>query len=95
MSSSRPVLFLVSVEFGCVRADPDAPHVSVTDLGVTRGDGIFETISVCDGRAQALERQNHVEGFLNSKCARGAAHEHRLKLASLLQPAGEIESVRY
>jgi 4-amino-4-deoxychorismate lyase len=64
MSSSRPVLFLVSVEFGCVRADPDAPHVSVMDLGVTRGDGIFETISVCDGRAQALEA--HLDRFARS-----------------------------
>ncbi len=63
MSSSRPVLFLVAVpedadgdaDAGCVQVDPEAPHLSVMDLGVTRGDGIFETISVCDGRAQALE----------------------------------------
>lgn len=35
--------------------DPDAPRVNVLDLGVTRGDGVFETISVGDGHAQALE----------------------------------------
>ncbi|BDZ51812.1 4-amino-4-deoxychorismate lyase [Frondihabitans sucicola] len=35
--------------------DPSAPQVSVLDLGVTRGDGIFESIGVIDGRAQALE----------------------------------------
>jgi 4-amino-4-deoxychorismate lyase len=35
--------------------DPAAPVVSVLDLGVTRGDGVFETISVGRGRAQALE----------------------------------------
>jgi 4-amino-4-deoxychorismate lyase len=64
MSSSRPVLFLVSAEAGCVRADPETPHVSVMDLGVTRGDGIFETISVCDGRAQALEP--HLARFARS-----------------------------
>ena len=31
------------------------PQVSVLDLGVTRGDGIFESIGVVDGRIQALE----------------------------------------
>jgi 4-amino-4-deoxychorismate lyase len=38
-----------------VRRDPAAAQVSVSDLGVTRGDGIFESISVASGRAQALE----------------------------------------
>ncbi|SKB00382.1 4-amino-4-deoxychorismate lyase [Agreia bicolorata] len=64
MSSSRPVLFLVSADSGCVRVDAEAPHVSVMDLGVTRGDGIFETISVCGGRAQALEP--HLDRFVRS-----------------------------
>jgi 4-amino-4-deoxychorismate lyase len=64
MSSSRPVLFLVSAEAGCVEVDPEAPHVSVMDLGVTRGDGIFETISVIGGRAQALEP--HLDRFAHS-----------------------------
>ena len=36
-------------------ADPAAPAVEVLDLGVTRGDGVFETISIGNGRAQALE----------------------------------------
>ena len=36
-------------------ADPGAPQVEVLDLGITRGDGVFETISVASGRAQALE----------------------------------------
>lgn len=35
--------------------DPDAPLLRVLDLGVTRGDGVFETIGVGRGRAQALE----------------------------------------
>ncbi|MFD3444150.1 aminodeoxychorismate lyase [Microbacteriaceae bacterium 4G12] len=35
--------------------DPSAAQVTVRDLGVTRGDGIFESISVARGRAQALE----------------------------------------
>jgi 4-amino-4-deoxychorismate lyase len=35
--------------------DPDAPQVRLMDLGLTRGDGVFETISVVDGHPQALE----------------------------------------
>jgi 4-amino-4-deoxychorismate lyase len=64
MSSPRPVLFLVPAASPVVQVDPDAPHVSVMDLGVTRGDGIFETISVCGGRAQALEA--HLDRFARS-----------------------------
>ena len=35
--------------------DPDAPLVRIDDLGVTRGDGVFETAGVVGGRAQALD----------------------------------------
>ncbi len=45
-------------------ADPDAPHVTVSDLGVTRGDGIFETIGVGNGHPQALEA--HLRRFAHS-----------------------------
>jgi 4-amino-4-deoxychorismate lyase len=38
-----------------VRADPSAPLLRPDDLGVTRGDGIFETINAVGGRPQALE----------------------------------------
>lgn len=47
-----------------VVADPKAPHLRVQDLGATRGDGIFETLSVCSGRVQALEA--HLTRFANS-----------------------------
>lgn len=40
---------------GFALADFDAPNVRVTDLAVTRGDGVFETIAVIDGHPQALE----------------------------------------
>ncbi|WIE73326.1 aminodeoxychorismate lyase [Curtobacterium sp. MCJR17_020] len=36
-------------------AKPLEEHLQVQDLGVTRGDGVFETITVVDGRPQALE----------------------------------------
>jgi len=44
--------------------DPALPHVSALDLGATRGDGIFESISVGNGKPQALE--HHLRRFLSS-----------------------------
>ncbi|MGH3451322.1 MAG: aminotransferase class IV, partial [Haloechinothrix sp.] len=35
-------------------ADPDVPHIRVDDLGLMRGDGVFETVLVVDGRAREL-----------------------------------------
>lgn len=49
---------------GFERADFDAPQARVTDLGVTRGDGVFETIAVIDGHPQALEA--HLERLAHS-----------------------------
>ena len=36
-------------------ADPDEPIASATDLGLTRGDGVFETVGVHEGRMHHLE----------------------------------------
>ena len=36
-------------------ADVGSPQVTVRDLGVTRGEGVFETLGVNGGRAQAVE----------------------------------------
>jgi 4-amino-4-deoxychorismate lyase len=47
-----------------VVADADEPQLSVLDLGPSRGDGIFETISVGAGLPQALEA--HLERFARS-----------------------------
>ena len=44
--------------------DPHLPHLSVLDLGVTRGDGIFESISVGGGVPQALD--HHLRRFTSS-----------------------------
>lgn len=45
-------------------ADPRLPHLSVLDLGATRGDGIFESISVGAGVPQALD--HHLRRFSSS-----------------------------
>jgi len=47
--------------------DPDAFHVGVRDLGITRGDGIFETIGTVSGIPQALEA--HLRRFARSAAA--------------------------
>jgi 4-amino-4-deoxychorismate lyase len=44
--------------------DCDAAQLSVFDLGATRGDGIFESISVSAGQPQALDA--HLERFARS-----------------------------
>jgi 4-amino-4-deoxychorismate lyase len=36
-------------------ADVGSPQLDVRDLGVTRADGVFETVMVADGRAPALD----------------------------------------
>jgi 4-amino-4-deoxychorismate lyase len=45
-------------------ADVTAPQLSVLDLGSTRGDGIYETLSVGFGRPQAFE--HHLSRFASS-----------------------------
>jgi 4-amino-4-deoxychorismate lyase len=35
-------------------ADPDTPHIRVEDLGLMRGDGIFETVLVSNGTPREL-----------------------------------------
>ncbi|SNR42532.1 4-amino-4-deoxychorismate lyase [Haloechinothrix alba] len=37
-------------------ADPDAPQVRVDDLGLLRGDGVFETVLVSGGHARELDK---------------------------------------
>jgi 4-amino-4-deoxychorismate lyase len=36
-------------------ADPEAAHIRVDDLGLLRGDGVFETVLVVDGRPRELD----------------------------------------
>ena len=70
--SSAPVLVLIDgPELGRPRPDrrlrrvaPRDPQVLVTDLGVTRGDGVFETVGIAAGRPQALTA--HLERLARS-----------------------------
>jgi 4-amino-4-deoxychorismate lyase len=36
-------------------ADPDQPHITVDDLGLMRGDGIFETVLVANGELREFD----------------------------------------
>lgn len=45
-------------------ADPEQPRLRVDDLGLIRGDGIFETVLVQDGRPRELEP--HLERMVRS-----------------------------
>lgn len=47
-----------------VEADVEQPQLSVLDVAATRGDGIFETLSIGRGHAQAL--QAHLDRFARS-----------------------------
>lgn len=44
--------------------DPAEPHLAVTDLAATRGDGIFETVGLVDGAPLKLDR--HLERMARS-----------------------------
>ncbi|PPK67802.1 aminodeoxychorismate lyase [Actinokineospora auranticolor] len=49
------VLVMLDGTPGGTLADPDATHVRVDDLGVTRGDGVFESVLVVDGAPRELD----------------------------------------
>ncbi len=62
------VLLLVNQAAGTLtRADPEQPHLSVLDWAATRGDGVFETLSVGFGHPQAFE--HHLRRFASSAAA--------------------------
>lgn len=81
-------------------ADPAQPHLSVLDLGATRGDGVFETISVASGTPQALEP--HLDRFARSASAldlpapdRGAWREAIIAVGEVLAelPEASVKTV--
>src|ERR1700753_2603516 len=65
--------------------DPAVPHLSVLDLSATRGDGIFEALSVTDGRAHAVDA--HLRRFA------GSAHKLDLPAPDLSAWRDAIEAV--
>lgn len=66
--SPEPVIYLVEPFGGSIRRqNPNTPHVFWDDAGVTRGDGIFETILVRGGEAKNLDK--HVARFQRSAAA--------------------------
>ncbi|GAA1736268.1 aminotransferase class IV [Microcella frigidaquae] len=72
MNTEEHLLLVVSAAGGeagssggrLIDADPGQPHLSVLDVAATRGDGIFETISLGAGHPQAVEL--HLDRFERS-----------------------------
>jgi 4-amino-4-deoxychorismate lyase len=51
--TSSPVVLILEPS-GIRQADPRQPQLAMTDWGATRGDGVFESISIIDGRMPPL-----------------------------------------
>lgn len=70
MVSSKPVIFVVEPFGGSIRwHNPSLPLIYWDDYAVTRGDGIFESILIRDGKAANIER--HAQRFTTSAQALG------------------------
>ena len=64
----EPVIYVVEPYGGSVRKHlPSLPLVYWDDAAVTRGDGIFESLLIRDGKAANLAR--HGQRFINSALA--------------------------
>lgn len=74
-------------------ADPNLPQLSVLDLAATRGDGIFETISVTEGVPTALEP--HLRRFQRSAALLELPEPHpeswRAAIASVIAELDPVE----
>ena len=78
----------------------DAPQLNVMDLAATRGDGVFETISLGGGHAQALEP--HLRRFAHSAALLElpppdleAWRDAVLAVAAQLGPVDEVSYLRF
>ena len=66
--SIAPVIYVVEPFGGSIRRhNANLPLLFADDLGVTRGDGIFEAMRVEGGQAHNVER--HLERFRRSAVA--------------------------
>ena len=65
-------------------ADPDSPQIRVDDLGLMRGDGVFETILVVDGKPRELtphlDRLDRSAAMLDMQPPPRAAFERAVEL---------------
>ena len=58
-SAVKPVVVVVDTFGGPIRHhNPELPLIYWDDAAVTRGDGVFETLLIRDGRACNLERHS-------------------------------------
>ncbi|MDY3128041.1 MAG: aminodeoxychorismate lyase [Corynebacterium sp.] len=65
MSKTTPVIYVVEPFGGSIRwHNPSLPLIYWDDYAVTRGDGIFESLLIVDGKPANLER--HAQRFANS-----------------------------
>lgn len=55
LSASAALVFLDEAHPSGRIANPDAPQILVTDEGLTRGDGVFETMLAVDGKVRKLQ----------------------------------------
>lgn len=63
--SPAPVIYILEPYGGSARTqNPNLPHIFYDDLGITRGDGVFETLLVTGGHVANLDR--HAERFVRS-----------------------------
>jgi len=73
-------------------ADPRVPQLSVLDLAATRGDGVFETISIGRGVPQALEahlaRLAHSAAVLDLPSAAAAEGPWRAAVLAVAEALG-------
>ena len=61
----EPVIYLVEPFGGSIRRqNPNTPHVFWDDAAVTRGDGVFESVLIRNGKPKNLAR--HLERFQRS-----------------------------
>lgn len=61
----EPVIYLIEPFGGSIRRhNPNTPHVFWDDAAVTRGDGVFETVLIRNGKPRNVER--HLKRFAGS-----------------------------
>lgn len=80
----------VPVDDAIVAVDPSEPLVRASDLGVNRGDGIFETAVVRRGRAQALDA--HLDRFARSAALLDLPEPRRDLWDAAVRRAAEVVS---